>query len=140
MSSGAIGGEGNARKRSEKMIAFTYDLSTAIGQTRLYAGDVDPDGLNRTGGERTRSDDEIAQLLVIYGDDARLAAAALLESKAAEFALYAINVCQGSLRQDYRERSLQLRECAKSLRLSASAAYWNPPANPNVFAHAGDRE
>ena len=120
------------------MIVFTYDLSTAVGQTRLYAGDNDPNGLNRTGGERTRTDDEITQLLVIFGDDARLAAAALLESKAAEFALFAINMAQGTLRQDYRERSVQLRECAKSLRLAAASTYWNPPAQPDSLTCMSD--
>ena len=43
-------------------IAFTYEPSTAIGLVRLYSGDMEPDGLNRTGGDRTRTDSEIAAL------------------------------------------------------------------------------
>src|SRR5438445_10147414 len=111
-------------------IAFTYDLSTAIGQARLYAGDTDPNGLNRTGGDRTRTDEEVSYLLSRTGSDARLAAASLLEGKAAEFAAQAIYVNQGSLAQDFRQRSLQLRECADALRALASIAVFNPPSQP----------
>src|ERR1043165_2327136 len=100
-------------------IAFPYDLTTSIGQARLYAGDTDPDGLNRTGGDRTRTDDEIAFLLAQNGNDSRLAAAAILDSKAAEFASLASYVKQGSLAQDYRQRSWQMRQSANQLRTVA---------------------
>ncbi len=111
-------------------IAFTYDLSTAIGQARLYAGDTDPNGLSRTGGDRTRTDEEVAYLLSRTGNDARLAAASLLEGKAAEFAAQAIYVNQGSLAQDFRQRSMQLRECADALRSLAAVAIFNASSQP----------
>ena len=115
------------------MIAFTYDLTTAVGQARLYAGDMDPDGLNRTGGDRTRTDEEVSFLLSANGNDARLAAAALLESKAAEFASLASVIKQGSLSQDYRDRSRQMRESANQLRSITGTAAFNAPANPSPF-------
>jgi hypothetical protein len=115
------------------MIAFTYDLSTAVGQTRLCAGDTDPAGLNRTGGDRTRTDEEVAFLLAANGGDARLAAAALLEGKAAEFAAVAVHVTQGSLAQDFRQRSAQMLAAARSLRDAVCVAAWNPPASPDRF-------
>lgn len=114
-------------------IAFTYDLNNAIGQTRLYAGDTDPNSLNLTGGNRTRTDEEIGFLLAQNGSDARLAAAALLESKAAEFASLATNIKQGSLAQDFRERSWQMRQSAKALREIAGTAVWNQPSRPAPF-------
>jgi hypothetical protein len=114
-------------------IAFTYDLSTAIGQARMYAGDMDPDGLNRTGGDRTRTDDELAFLLSQNGNDARLAAAALLESKAAEFASLAASIKQGTLSQDYRERSWQMRQSANQLRAIAGGVAFNQASGSAPF-------
>lgn len=115
-------------------IAFTYDLGTSVGQARLYAGDTDPAGLSRSGGDRTRTDDEITYLLGQNGGNPRLAAAAILEGKAAEFAALASNITQGSLRQDFRFRSRRMLEAAVALRGSAGAiAGWNAPANPDAF-------
>ena len=102
------------------MIAFTYDVTTTIGQVRLYAGDTDPDGLNRLGGDRTRTDSEIQSLLDQQDSDPRLAAAALLESRAAEFASLATDISQAGLRQDFRSRSLRLLEAAGALRAAMS--------------------
>ena len=118
------------------MPAFTYDLATEIGKTRLYSGDTDLAGLTRSGGDRTRTDEEIETLLNASGGDARLAAAALLEGKAAEFATQALFVQQGSLSQDLRERSRQLRDIASTLRAVAGLPAWNPPATPDVFPEA----
>lgn len=115
-------------------IAFTYDLSTAVGQTRLYAGDTDPEGLNRTGGDRTRTDEEIAFLLAQNGGDARLAAAEVLESKAAEFASHAVSIRQGTLAHDYRQRAWQLRQSATVLRGAAGSAAFNAPAREAPFS------
>ena len=117
-------------------IAFTYDLSTAVGQARLYAGDTDPTGLNRTGGDRTRTDEEIGFLLTQNGNDSRLAAASILESKAAEFASVSTAVRQGGLSQDYRQRSIQLVEMAARLRASGFVGF-NPPAQSAPFT-SGD--
>ena len=114
-------------------IAFTYDVSTAVGQVRLFAGDTDPDGLNRSGGDRTRTDEEIQFLLNQCGSDARLAAAALLESKAAEHASQAISIKQGALSQDFRQRSWQLRQSADALRAQAGTIAWNASSQPAPF-------
>src|SRR5262249_44719640 len=98
------------------MIAFTYDVGTLVGQVRLYAGDIDPTGLNRTGGDRTRTDTEILFLLAQNGNDARAAAAELLETKAAEYAQAAIRSEQGQLQQDFTQRSNKCLEMARALR------------------------
>jgi hypothetical protein len=120
------------------MIAFTYDLSTAVGQVRLFSGDNDPEGLNRSGGDRTRTDEEIAALLAQSGNCVRLAAAQLLEIKAAQYASQAMEIAQGSLRQDFRMRSRRLMEAAAALRASADAPpLWNPPSQSAPFT-AGD--
>jgi hypothetical protein len=118
---------------AEEMIDYSYDLSSAIGQVRLFAGDTDQGGLNRTGGDRTRTDAEIARLLEQCGGDPHLAAAYLLEGKAAEYAAQASSVSQGTLRQDFRQRSVEMREMAKALRASAVTVGWNPPAYPDAL-------
>jgi hypothetical protein len=116
------------------MIEFSYDPSTAVGLVRLYAGDTDAGGLSRVGGERTRTDAEVTALLGQSDDDPQLAAARLLEGKAAEFASSAIEIVQGDLRQDYRERSSRLLEAAAALRSSVSAPVgWNPPSQDAPF-------
>lgn len=121
------------------MIAFTYDVNTAVGQVRLFAGDTDPDGLNRTGGDRTRTDDEISALLSLNGGSARMAAAQLMEIKAAEFAALATNIQQGSLRQDLRMRSQRLLEAAAALRAdSGEPNGWNPPSQDPPFTTGPD--
>jgi hypothetical protein len=97
-------------------IAFTYDVATPIGQARLYAGDTDGAGLNRTGGDRTRTDTEIELLLTQHGNDPRAAAAALLEGRAAEYAQAATRTEQGQLRQDLTERGRQCLLVAQALR------------------------
>lgn len=97
-------------------IAFTYDIETTIGQTRLYAGDTDGEGLNRTGGDRTRTDAEIGFLLAQNDGDPRAAAAELLEARAAEYAQQAAKTSQGSVGQDYTQRSTKCLEAAKALR------------------------
>lgn len=119
------------------MIAFTFDVSTAVGQVRLYAGDSDPDGLNRTGGDRTRTDDEVQILLDQNDSNPRLAAAALLESKAAEFASLATDITQGGLRQDFRSRSLRLVEAAAALRTAVTTSaipLFNEPSRSAPFS------
>ena len=114
-------------------IAFTYDVSTLVGQVRLFAGDTDPEGLNRAGGDRTRTDEEIEFLLGQFGKDTRFAAAALLDLKAAEFATQAISVKQGGLAQDFRQRSWQLRQSADALRAQTGMVAWNPPSRDAPF-------
>jgi hypothetical protein len=118
------------------MVAFTYDVSTLVGRVRLIAGDTDADGLNRTGGDRTRTDSEIQALLDISDSDPQLAAAALLESKAAEFASYATDITQAGLRQDFRSRSLRLTQAAAVLREGRAATatpLFNEPTRPAPF-------
>lgn len=97
-------------------IAFTYDVGTATGQVRLYAGDTDGAGLNRTGGDRTRTDAEIGFLLAQNSGNVRGAAAELLEAKAAEYAQAALKSDQGRLKQDATERGRQCAEAAARLR------------------------
>ena len=97
-------------------IAFTFEIDTKVGQTRLYAGDTDGEGLNRTGGDRTRADSEIEFLLSQNAGDPRVAGAALLETKAAEYAQSAVQLEQGALRQNYLTRSSRCLEAAKALR------------------------
>jgi hypothetical protein len=94
--------------------------------------------LNRSGGDRTRTDEEIAALLAQSGNCVRLAAAQLLEIKAAQYASQAMEIAQGSLRQDFRMRSRRLMEAAAALRASADAPpLWNPPSQSAPFT-AGD--
>jgi|DewCreStandDraft_4_1066084.scaffolds.fasta_scaffold307586_2 hypothetical protein len=116
-------------------IAFTNEPGTPVGLVRLYAGDTDPEGLGRSGGDRTRTDSEIEALLAASGGDARLAAAALLEGKAAEYAAAAVVIAQGSLRQDFRQRGLRMLQTAQRLR---STAAWplgfNPPKREPPFS------
>ncbi len=97
-------------------ISYTYDLATPIGLVRLYAGDTDAGKLNAAGGDRTRTDSEITALLSENGGDVRLAAAVLLEAKAAEYAQQAVSEAQGQLRQDYRQRSARMLEVAQEIR------------------------
>ena len=101
-------------------ISFTYDLATAIGLVRLYAGDTDTGKLNATGGDRTRTDSEITALLAENGGEVRLAGAALLEGKAAEYAQQAVSESQGQLRQDYRQRSDRMLAVAQEIRGGAA--------------------
>lgn len=96
-------------------VAFTYDVGTAVGQVRLYAGDTDASGLNRTGGDRTRTDSEIEFLLIQNGSNVRAAAAELLEGRAAEYAQQAMVTEQGTLRQDLRVRSRRCLDVANAL-------------------------
>lgn len=113
------------------MATFTYDLDTPIGQVRLLAGDTDADGMNRTGGDRTRTDEEIAVLIDASAGDARSAAALLLEGKAAEYAGLAVTVTEGNLRHDYRIRSRRMLEVAASLRSQTiGLPAWAKSANP----------
>lgn len=113
---------------------YSYDLSTLIGQVRLLAGETDEAGLTRTGGDRTRTDSEINALLNLHSSDIRLAAAVLLEGKAAEFAQVATNITQGGLRQDFRVRSQRLLEAAALLRGSSGAPLvFNPAENAGAL-------
>ena len=113
---------------------YSYDLNTAIGQVRLLAGETDSGGLTRTGGDKTRTDTEINTLLLLHSTDIRLAAAVLLEGKAAEFAQVASDISQGGVRQDYRVRSQRLLEAAAMLRESAGAPLvFSPAANAGVL-------
>ena len=101
-------------------IAFTYDMTTAIGQARFYAGDTNGANLSLSGGDRTRTDDEIAFLLTQNGNDVRAAAAELLESKATEYAQAATSVTQGKMREDLTARSGKCLEAARALRANIS--------------------
>ena len=97
-------------------VAFTYDVATAVGQVRLYAGDTDGTGLSRVGGDRTRTDAEIQFLLGQSSQDVRLAAAELLETRGAEYAQQAVHSQQGQLKQDFTQRSNKCLEMARELR------------------------
>jgi len=101
-------------------IAFTYEITTPTGQVRFYAGDTNGANLNLSGGDRTRTDAEIAFLLTQNGNDVRAAAAELLESKATEYAQAAAVNTQGYLRQDLTARSGQCLNSAKALRANVS--------------------
>jgi hypothetical protein len=121
------------------MIAFTYDVGTLIGQVRLLSGDTDANGLNRTGGDRTRTDAEVQYLLGQNDTDPRLAAAELLESKASEFASLATVITQGGIRQDFRTRSVRLNEAAAALRNAAATTampQFNEPTRDAPFTAA----
>lgn len=120
------------------MVEYSYDVAMPVGLVRLYAGDTDPDGLNRTGGDRTRTDREIAALLSGCDGDARLAAAALLEGRASEFAATAGTIVEGDLRQDFRLRSRRLLEAAQALRAGdVPMVRGNPASAPAPFS-SGD--
>ncbi len=95
---------------------FTSNLSTKVGQTRFYAADTDGTGLNKIGGDRTRTDAEIGFLLLQNGNDPRRAAAAILENKAVEYAQAALKTEQGQLKQDFTQRSGQCLTLARELR------------------------
>ena len=97
-------------------IAFTYDIGTPTGQVRFYAGDANGANLNLSGGDRTRTDAEIAFLLTQNSNDVRAAAAELLESKATEYAQAAAKNAQGNLKQDLTARSGQCLDAARTLR------------------------
>jgi hypothetical protein len=115
-------------------IEFTYDPATSIGSVRLLAGETDPTGLNAAGGDRTRTDAEIEALLAANDGDVRLAAAGLLETKAAEYAADATTITQGVLRQDFRERSRRMLEVAEALRAGiAPAPAFAEPSAPAAF-------
>ena len=101
-------------------IAFTYDIMTPTGQVRFYAGDTSGAALNLGGGDRTRTDAEVAFLLVQNGNDVRASAAELLESKATEYALAATSTTQGNLRVDFTARSGKCLDAAKALRANIS--------------------
>ena len=111
-------------------IAFTYEVDTPVGQVRLYAGETDPTGLNKTGGDRTRTDSEVEFLLRQNANDVRAAGAELLETKAAEYAQAAILLDQGNLRQNFLERSGKCLEMAKDLRNRASSPTTAAPRDP----------
>ena len=118
-------------------IAFTFEIDTLVGQTRLYAGDADGEGLNRTGGDRSRTDSEIEFLLTQNAGDARAAGAELLETKAAEYAQTAVMLGQGSLRQNYLTRSSRCLDAAKALRDRSSSPIKTGHRDP-VFTLAHD--
>ncbi len=120
---------------------FTYDVSNLTGQVRLLSGDTDSTGLSRAGGDRTRTDTEIGALLTLEGRDVRLAAAQLLEGKAAEYASIASLTVQGGIRQDYRVRSTRLLEAAQLLRTQSGApVVFNAALNANVLANNSNFE
>jgi hypothetical protein len=127
------------RRTQLASIAFTYNPASLIGRVRLLSGDTDPAYLNSTGGDRTRTDSEIEALLDECSNDSRLAAAQLLEGKAAEFASQAMWVQQGSLQQDLRSRSGHMLKVAAELRsYSAAPVLFQPAQTPNVFTSGDD--
>ena len=96
--------------------AFTYDLTTLIGQVRQLTGDTEPERLSATGGDRTRTDEEIDSALTRSGGKTLAAAAELLEIRATEYARDAVVVEQGRLRQDLTKRSQECLASATALR------------------------
>ncbi len=102
-------------------VAYSYDVNTLVGGVRFYSGDTDPTGLNKTGGDRTRTDSEILFLLVQNSNDIRAAGAELLEARAAEYSQDAAKSAQGQLRQDFTVRSSRCLEAAKALRAGVSS-------------------
>lgn len=100
-------------------IAFTYDVETAVGQVRFYAGDADGTGLNRTGGDRTRTDAEVSFLLLQSSGDVRAAAGELLEGRAAEYAQTATSLTQGKMHEDLTQRTRWCLAAAAVLRASS---------------------
>ena len=119
-------------------IAFTYDVTTPVGQARFYAGDTDSAGLNRTGGSRTRTDTEIEFLLAQNGGDARAAAAELLEARAAEYAQEATRTDQGQLSQDLTARGSQCLAAAQALRASVTAPLLQATSEPRFSSGAAE--
>lgn len=100
-------------------IAFTYNPTTPTGWVRMLAGDTNPEALNRTGGDRTRTDEEIGLLLQENDQNPRAAAAELLLIRAAEYAREAYLLEQGALRQDLRQRSEQCLKASQALQKRA---------------------
>jgi hypothetical protein len=94
-------------------MAFTYDLTTAVGQVRLALGDktandgVNPDGSNL-------SDEEIALLLAQQGNDVMRAVAAACETLATTWARYSQSTI--AQRNDAYEQSQQYADRARDLR------------------------
>lgn len=117
-------------------IAFTYDVSTPVGRVRMFAGDTDGTGLNRTGGDRTRTDAEILALLAQNGNDVRASAADLLEARAAEYAQDAVRSDQGQVRQDFTLRVAQCLAAAKALRANVVAPLAQTKPEPQFTLEA----
>ncbi len=115
-------------------IAFTYDVDSLVGQVRLYAGDTDANGLNRTGGDRTRTDSEILFLLKQNGNNVRASAAELMESRAAEYAQQAMVTEQGTLRQDLRVRSRRCLDVANALWMRSQGIVLRSAGSGDAFA------
>ena len=113
-------------------IAFTYDPASKVGQVRLLTCDTAAEGLNKAGGDRTRTDAEVTQFLVQNGNDVRAAAASLLESRAAEYAQAATLIEEGHLRQDVRARCGQCLAAAQALRKTVGSPAL-VAARPAVF-------
>jgi hypothetical protein len=95
-------------------MTFTYDLSTAIGRTRLRCQDTSSDNA-------IFSDDEISEFLRFQGSNILLAAADALDVIAANQA-YVLKVIENNdLKTDGAQTASALRASAKSLRVQANA-------------------
>lgn len=115
-------------------IAFTYDPNLPVGQVRLLSGDTDPSSLNKTGGDRTRTDEEIGALLSLNGGNPRLAAAQLLEGKAAEYGASAIYTSDATSSSDLRSRCRRMLDTAARLReMSDEEPKFSAPAQEAPF-------
>lgn len=90
-------------------MTLTYDLTTSIGKTRLYATDTDLSNA-------IFSDDELQVFLDGTGDAPMLAAAMALDTLAGDAAKLAIKTRQDSISTDPTEVPVQLRAQAERLR------------------------
>lgn len=86
-------------------MAFTYDLSTTVGQVRFLVGDNDPDNI-------LMQDEEIQFCINISFTSLYLAAAAACEAMAAKVSGNLTNIVLGSLKIDETTKSEQLMAMA----------------------------
>lgn len=93
---------------------FTYDLSTAIGKTRLRIGDT-MDGSGPRPDGRNFDDNEISALLTAEGNHVGRATALACEVLAAEWAAFAQDVRTGPI-DEHRKQAEAFEKRADALR------------------------
>lgn len=98
----------------------TYDLTTDIGITRLYAGDTDVN-------DPTWSDPEVQAMLGQSQNVPQLAAAMLFESAASDASFLALKTKIGPFNTDETMLAGRLMERAKQLRIISPAPILNNP-------------
>lgn len=98
-------------------MAYTYDLTEAVGKVRLYSGD------KHVQGEPIFSDEELTVFLDEEGGDVLLAAAQALDVIAADEALVQKVITTGDLTTNGAATAQALREQAKMLRSRAQDEY-----------------